>query len=248
MAAFSRGDRVIHSWDTQAVSEILVFALSTKWSTNLEEPRGRPGVSHANFPFPGMDEGSAQLLNYIALRGSWHDKAALVKALSRCTTMGRLGEWSPEVDGYQKVWQIFCRARESLKEWAALPGVLVHHREDYFDRQSQEECDVLYVDPPKIIGHTDIYSGKTFAHLNQLLEQKLPAVNQPEWTADNYLPRVLQVLKERTWDRAFVIHTSGVVPTIEEFAAEIAAGTTNSVVSVTEYEHGNRMDYVISVK
>ena len=238
IAAFAREDRTIYSWDTQEVSNVLVQCLVQPWTTNIGAPKGVEGYARDDFPFSYLDEGSARLINYIGIRGSVHDRAALIKTITRCTVMGRLLQWAASIEGYQNVYDIFTRAKESLKYWAARPGKIIHTRGDYF-LAKPPECDILYIDPPKVFGRTDVYSGKAYRSLNGVLEQKESP--QPVWTIDTYMQRIMDTIGSTKWDTAILFHSSGIVPTIDELIQAIPVRDK----TVIDFPHGNRIDYAI---
>lgn len=227
------------------MSNILVGCLREPWveSSNLPEPKGKQGYAKDEFPFASLDEGSARLLNYIALKGSYHDKAALVKTIFRCTVMGRLLQWRTALEGYRDVWRTFCRAREGLQEWAGRPGTLVHTKGSFFESvQPPPVCDVIYIDPPKVLDRTDIYSGKAYGALNSILEQQ--KVMLPKWTGPIYLPKIQHVLASTKWKMAILFHASGLIPTLDGMLAGLPVKPTE----ILEFNHDTRVDYAIVMK
>lgn len=243
IAAFTRDDRVIYSWDTQEATRLLVDALRMPPDVQITTPHGRDGYARTNYPIEGMDEGTARLINYIAQKGGVHDRAALVKTIIRATLMGRLSTWGASNEGYEHFWNKFVSTREQLLEWAYRPGIIVHTKGDYYASSPPEECDGLFLDPPKIIGNTDVYSGKAFARLNGILEQKEPV--QPKWGIEGYIQKLETVLKSSKWNRAVVIYASGLSPTYKEVKESKHFG--HNIRAVRGFSHGDRLDFVITL-
>ncbi len=242
VAALSRKGRTIHSWDTQEATNLLVEALRNPWDIKLNKPMGAKGWASSDYPFDGLDEGTARLINYIAQRGGSHDKAALVKTIINSTLMGRLGAWANSNEGYEHFWIKFVRARDKLQEWASRPGIIYHTKGDYFQGEPPGTCDGLYLDPPKIIGRTDVYSGKAYKSLNSILEQK--EVQQPKWVAEGYLEQIERVIRSTEWKRALVFYSSGLVPTLKTLLEE---PILRDYASIKDFDHSNRLDYVITI-
>lgn len=239
VAAFAQAGYETWSWDTQIMSDVLVGVMRAPWAVHLDTPYGIPGYAKENFPISEIDEGSAQLLNYIAARGNVHERAALVKVLFRSTAMGRLTQWGGNVDGYRDVWNTFLRARDSLEPWANISPRIHHTLGSCLEAPFPAECDVIYIDPPKVLERTDLYSGKGYTGLNSILAQQ--QFSLPQWRGDTYLARIQQILSQTNWRLAVLFHASGLVPTLNG----MLAGMPVEPSSIKEFSHESRIDYAI---
>lgn len=245
IAHFAKEGRTIYSWDTQAACNAFNLVLAKPFSTNITELRGREGYARVNHPIPDMPEGVARLLNYIAVRGTDHDRAALAKTIFRSSVMGRLTQWAAAKDDYRVVWESFLKCQEYMKEWAGRPGDIHHYSGSFFQALDLDgvpkDCDGVFIDPPKVISNTDIYSGRAFSNLNSILEQR-DVKDQPVWKANTYLERIKATISSTNWKTLILCHSSGISPTMTEIYSILPI---NPPTTIRVFDHGGRQDYLI---
>jgi len=125
-----------------------------------------------------------------------------------------------------------------LKYYGTCPSAEFHWG-SYTDLKVK--ADLVFVDPPKIIGDSDIYSEK-FGGLNSVLVQK--DVTLPVWTSEGYLDK-FQKIFDTPWQTLLFVYTSDVYPTVAEL--EECLENLGTVRLVKTYKMGKRTDYLFSV-
>ena len=245
LSILATNNRVIESWDQQYLSRVIVegvFAAEHPL-VHVSEPKMRKGYVYETRCFPGIDERSAGLIDYIAHHGSLYERAALTTAIIRSTFRGRIGEWD-ETSTATSLWEKFKKRLVDQVPYLNLPATFDHHEGDFYNtlRDTTDSYDLLVVDPPKVISSADIYST-TFAKLNYAIGvDPSQAIPFDRWTKYDYFGKVRKLLETKSEYLTFE-YTSGVQPTIDEI--KVLLGEYGELMVETRTMHRKRYDYVL---
>lgn len=232
-------DMIIESWDTQYIVRLIidgVFAADTA-RYSIKEPKLKKGYVYNERPFDHIGDKTAGLIDYIASESTDFEKVALVTAIARSTYRGRIGMWSQkdEVD----LWEKFIDRRDKQALYVNLPGTFIHHEADFYTTMPDKEYDLLYIDPPKIVSTTDIYS-ETFSRLNKSVSNGRKLLHFDKWTKYDYTGRIRNVLKVQSKYFIFV-YTSDVLPGLTTL--ETIFEDYGTLIEKGRFTHRKRMDY-----
>lgn len=236
----------IVSYDTQPLSALVASVL-----THREEPISRvqsPGF-HKGWCTQNMDKmwrnldlDSALLIDYISISGNAFDKISLLKAISACTAFGRLSDW---VGTPPMLWDRFNKAKLYMSSFVGTlkASQLKHTKGSFFDSaiQAQQMPTYIYVDPPKVVSRSDVYS-KLFNRINSMLTQK--DIELPKWDKTNVIS-TLQAVVSLPFTKMVLMHTSEAYPSIREFETYVLKGYD---FTSKEFSHGKGVDigYIIT--
>lgn len=240
--AFARDDRIIVSMDQQYLSDVVVNGVFVgELECYIEDFKLRKGYAYHN-RMKDMPDDVAGLIDYIAQEGSPFERAALITAIVRGTFRGMLGMWGRDITATRTLTS-FLNRRKTNEEFVGLPGQIYHHHMSALDWDEDYEYDVLYIDPPKVVGTSDIYS-KGFVLLNEYLAQE--PLRQPfvRWTKSNFIPNIKKVFDIPS-KRIIFDYLSDTSPTLEEMLEVLEDYGT--VVDQAYFDHGKRRDYLVVV-
>ncbi len=240
LSILATNERLIDSWDQQYLSRVIVegiFAAERSVRT-ISEPKLRKGYVYETRCFPGIDEKSAGLIDYIAHHGTLYERAALTTAIIRSTFRGRIGEWD-EVSTATSLWDKFIKRLDIQQEYVNLPADINHHEGDFYDSKPVRVYDLIMVDPPKVISSRDIYS-QGFAKLNYAIGAE--SADFDAWTRYDYFGKIRMLLETKSKYLTFE-YTSGVRPTIDEIKTLL--GEYGELMTEIRTTHRKRYDYVL---
>ncbi|KKN55902.1 hypothetical protein LCGC14_0577450 [marine sediment metagenome] len=213
ISILAREGRTITSFDTLFFSKMIVqgiFAGEELASNEINQ--SIKGWAYLNRPIH-VDEESAQFIDTVAQTGEPYRLAALGISIIRCTMRGRLDGW---IGSVEQLEDSYDAALARNREWFQLPGRLVHYHNNVLGKEGRSitdhPWDTMIVDPPKVIGRTDIYSER-YAMLDSCLSQE--DVELPIWKSEGYIDRIRELL-QIPWKRCLFMYTTGVSPTVEE--------------------------------
>ncbi len=247
LSILATNNRIIESWDQQYLSRVIVEGIfqATEPAVNVKEPKLRKGYVYETRCFPGIDEKSAGLIDYIAHHGTLYEHAALTTAIIRSTFRGRIAEWD-ERSTATSLWEKFNKRLDIQLEYLNLPAQFTHHEGNFYDYEPDarlmQDYDLLMVDPPKIISSADIYST-TFAKLNYAIGvDPSQAIHFDRWTKYDYFGKVRKLLETKSEYLTFE-YTSGVRPTIDEIKTLLKE--YGELMVETRTTHRKRYDYIL---
>ena len=240
LSILATNDRIIDSWDQQYLSKVIVDGIfkAERSARTISGPKLRKGYVYETRCFPGIDEKSAGLIDYIAHHGTLYEHAALTTAIIRSTFRGRIGEWD-ETSTAESLWERFQKRLDIQQEYLNLPAHLTHHEDDFYKDRHDGTYDLIMVDPPKIIQTTDIYS-QSFGKLNLAIGAQ--SANFDSWTKYDYFGKVRKLLETKSRYITFE-YTSGVRPTIDEIRTLLDG--YGELMAETRTTHRKRYDYVL---
>jgi len=246
LSILATNGRIIESWDQQYLSRVIVEGIfqATEPTGNVTEPKMQKGYVYETRCFPGIDERSAGLIDYIAAHGTLYEHAALTTAIIRSTFRGRIAEWD-ENSTATTLWEKFQKRLGVQLEYLNLPAEFTHHEGNFYDYDHVGRIkgyDLLVVDPPKIISSADIYST-TFAKLNYAIgADPGTAIAFDKWTKYDYFGKVRKLLETKSKYLTFE-YTTGVQPTVDEI--KVLLDQYGELMVETRTKHRNRYDYVL---
>jgi hypothetical protein len=241
---------VVISYDTQYLSQCVVDGIfnareggSLLLATGEAVPNAE-GFATEHYDedkplFKRMTRDDCMLVDGIAVNGNLYDKACLANVIIQSTIGGRLTHWerTPE-----KVEEAFFRSVERQREFFDLEGIRDHTWADAYDHLDRYEfCDTVWIDPPKVVTSTDVYS-KMFWRVNGILQQEM--VTLPTWKWTDMIPN-LRRLWELPCKRLIQFYCSDVRPTDDQVRTQLEKYGT--IVERLRFRHGNRADYVYIV-
>lgn len=92
-----------------------------------------------------------------------------------------------------------------------MPGIWNAYESNWYNDETiwgSRPYDLLLIDPPKIIGTTDIYSA-LYGPLNRAVGGK---VEMDKWSWRDYIGRMRRILDGVEWEHLFFLYTSDVRP------------------------------------
>jgi hypothetical protein len=237
VVAVARPDTVVESWDTMHYTYcILKGVFSAKEvETNVDGIHYRKGWMFKNRSYKHIDDRCAGFIDWVAEEGTLYDKAALGSAMTRSTLMGRMMHWHTNIEG---LYSRFQRQFEYNRDWLDQPGRFAHHEGDFFERDTDEEYDLLMVDPPKVVNYSDVYSLH-FAGFNMGLTGGT-APKLPKWSRRNALRFYRRCLDVKAPNVIFM-YTSKVIPDIT--AVERMLSEHGTIKDRAEFYHNGKTDY-----
>jgi hypothetical protein len=240
IAAMSGADKVIESWDTQVATRGIIEGVfgAKALSSAIREPRFVKGHMYATRSIDGIDALSAGFIDYVGKHGTLADKAAIAGAVARCTTMGRMSDWSAA--DVSELWRKFQKIRLYLLSYTDLPGQFVHHEANVYELPPSGVYDAIQIDPPKVVSTTDIYSAH-YQDLNIALGGACPI---PEWKRPDVLTRLNQVMAIPA-KKILFMYTSDVFPTIAQ--VRWLLNQHGEIVREDRFKHRSRYDYCLLV-
>ncbi len=241
LSILATNNRRIESWDQQYLSRVIVKGIfaAEHGQRAVSSPKLRKGYVYETRCFPGIDEKSAGLIDYIAEHGTLYEHAALTTAIIRSTFRGRIAEWD-EKSTAESLWEKFNKRLDIQQEYLNLPALFTHYEEDFYDRGPYSGYDLLVVDPPKVISSADIYS-QGFEKLNYAIGA-VEAIPFDKWTKYDYFGKIRKLLETQSKYLTFE-YTSGVKPTIDEI--KVLLEEYGELMVETRTKHRNRYDYVL---
>ncbi len=232
----------IESWDTQYICSLIINDLfgADSAKTNIEGPKLLKGWSYETLPYDDMLPRTAALVDYIANEGTGYERLALTTAIARCTYRGRLGEWSPKFQD-SALWDSFQKRLRVQKEYIGMPATFTHWEDDFYKTIPDHGYDLLYVDPPKIITNSDVYSA-TFGRLNRMVaDSNYPHLDFDRWSKYDYTGRMRGILDHVSSQYLMFIYTSDVRPGLSELRILLAQYGT--IIDEATFRHRSRLDY-----
>ncbi len=243
LSILATNGRTVDTWDQQYLSRVIVEGIfqATEPTGNVTEPRMRKGYVYETRCFPGIDERSAGLIDYIAHHGTLYEHAALTTAIIRSTFRGRIAEWD-EASTATSLWEKFNKRLGVQLAYLNLPATFNHREGDFYDDVVPDSYDLIMVDPPKVISSADIYST-TFAKLNYAIGvDPSQAIPFDRWTKYDYFGKIRKLLETQSKYLTFE-YTSGVQPTVDEI--KVLLGEYGELMVETRTMHRKRYDYVL---
>jgi len=239
-----RSNIQIESWDVQHISALVVnLFTSFEVKTNIELPRLQKGWTYEKRPYKDMHDETAGLVDYIANNGTEHERLALATAIARCTFLGRLDQWDPS-NQTSALWKHFQRRLEVQKDYTDLKGAILHHEADFYQTRydtEEKRYDLLYIDPPKIVSTSDIYS-RTFAALNRMVApDTFTLVDLDRWTKYDYVGKMRGILDHVDCSYIMLAYTSGVRPGLSSMKDLFSE--YGEQISEVVFLHRKRYDY-----
>jgi hypothetical protein len=239
-------EMTIHSYDTQYLSWLMVQGVFNGTGDSVIEGVELREVNYTgwatlNDPFKRMTPFSKSLIDYIATDGTDFDRAVLCKSIIQATIAGRLTHWEREDD---KFLESIGRNIVFMRQFVDLPGKRKHIHESVFDCLEIEGAamtpdTVMWVDPPKVVDVSDVYS-KLFWKLNSMLEQQ--TVELPRWKHGDVIP-----LHKKLWElpvkRIIQFYCSDVRPTDEQMVDALYKYGTPATERV-RLRHTSKADYI----
>lgn len=235
----TREDRIIESWDTQYVVRAMVDGIFTAKEPQLTvtEPRLRKGYVYDTRCYKGIPDQAAGLIDYIAYHGSHYERIALTTAIIRSTFAGRMHDWSESATA-TALWEKFQKRLTIQEPYLNMPGKWYHREDNFFDT-TPGQYDLLYVDPPKIITNSDVYSDN-FEKLNRSIGVEPRPFDR--WTRYDFVGKIRMVLETKS-DWLIFIYTSDVRPTLEEVMRVL--DEYGDLKENRWFQHRKRFDYVL---
>jgi hypothetical protein len=239
IVAMARPDTIIESWDTMAYARYIIDGVfrAKEVKTNVDGLHYRKGYAFEHRPFKNMDDRSAGFIDWVAQEGTDYDKACLGSAICRSTLMARMMHWKSNVEG---LYTRFQRQFEYNQDWLNQPGEYIHHEGNFFNwlpAAPGYTCDLVEIDPPKVINYSDTYSLR-FQQFNDCLIQE--HVTLPKWTRRNSIGFFRQAMQVPA-PKVIFMYVSGVYPpydvvkrVLEEFG---------EITEEQEFYHQGRTDY-----
>lgn len=248
IATFARKDRTFHTFDQQPLTGFIMNDVfkATKVIHNIDEVKFTKGFVYHERPFSNIDDHSAALIDYISMEASDLERVALFTAIMRGTYMGRGTAWGRSIT-VDDVWKVFNNKRTYIDEYINRPGKIIHKVGDFFKVPQEElpvDIDLLYIDPPKLVGTNDIYF-KTFANINKAIGAPSDITFQ-KWVRKDYLIYMRRVLTAFPSKRIVFTYLSDTNPTLEEIKSLLSE--FGEIVEVESFEHGKRWDYAVMVE
>lgn len=249
IATWAREDRTFYTYDQQPLT---AFIMNDVFSAvepihNIEEVKFTKGYVYNERPFSNIDDHSAALIDYIAMEASNLERVALFTAIVRGTYMGRGTSWGRSIT-VDDVWKVFNNKRDYIDEHIQRPGTIIHKKGDFFTilpEDLPDQVDILYVDPPKIVGTNDIYH-KVFANLNKAIGALTSDLTFQKWTRKDYLMYMRSVLKAIPAKRIVFTYLSDTNPSLDEI--KVLLSEFGNITEVESFEHGKRWDYAVMVE
>ena len=232
----------IESWDVQHISALVAnLFMSLEVKINIGEPKLQRGWTYEKRPYKDMNDETAGLVDYIANNGTEYERLALATAIARCTFLGRLDQWDPS-NQTRALWKHFNKRLEVQRDYLDLRGTVLHHEADFYSVIPEDKkYDLLYIDPPKIVSTSDIYS-KTFAALNRMVApDTFDLVDLDRWTKYDYVGKMRGILNHVDCLYIMLAYTSGVRPglsSIKDLFSEYG-----EQISEVTFLHRKRYDY-----
>ncbi len=236
-----RPDVSVESWDVQHISALAAeLFTSTEVKTNIDEPKLQRGWTFKERPFEDMEDRTAGLVDYIANNGTSYERLALVTAIARCTMLGRLDQWDP-LRQATSLWEFFQKRLIAQEDYINLPGSIVHHEADFYSTLPSQKFDVLYIDPPKIVSSSDVYS-KNFVGLNRMVAPStFKTIELDKWTKYDYTGKMRGVLDAVDSDLIVLAYTSGVRPGLDSMRTLFEE--YGELIDEVRFLHRRRYDY-----
>jgi len=248
IATWARDDRTFYTYDQQPLTSFVMNdVFSAKEPVHkIEEVKFKKGFVYNERPFSNIDDHCAALIDYIASACSDYERVPLFTSIMRGTYMGRGTAWGRSIT-VDDVWKVFNNKRNYVDEYVNQAGIIHHHAGDFFAVPQEDlptDVDVLYIDPPKLVGTNDIYF-KTFANINKAIGASKDIEFQ-KWVRKDYLVYMRRVLKAIPAKKIIFTYLSDTNPTIDEIKTLLEE--FGAIDEVETFEHGKRWDYAIVVK
>ena len=236
--AFAEPGRFIWSWDQQYLSKLAIDGVfsADEPDIKIEEYHLRKGYAFHN-RLKDMPDDVAGLIDYIASEGTEYERAALSTAIVRGTFMGRLSMWGRGITAQRLLTTYKNRLRKNQK-YIDLPGVRYHTWGSVLEAKHEVEYDVLYIDPPKVVGSTDIYF-KGFVLLNEILYQNPLPFPFTRWDKRTFVDQIRQVL-EIPSKKIIFDYLTGAEPSLEVMLKILSE--YGEIVETKRFDHGKRTD------
>lgn len=236
--AFAAEGRTIYSWDQQYLSKLAVDGVFNACAPDihLSEFKLRKGYAFEN-RMKDMPDRVAGLIDYIAGEGTLYERCALSTAIVRGTYMGRLSMWGRSVTEANTL-KTYQNRLKANADYTSLPGERVHSWASVLEAKHDVEYDLLYIDPPKVVGLTDIYF-KGFVLLNEILYQDALPFEFTRWNKRNFEEQIREVLSIPS-RRIIFDYLTGADPSLEDMLKILADYGT--IVHTEEFSHGKRTD------
>lgn len=232
-------------WDTQKFGLAVIDGIfnADKIETALDEkPRFKKGYTFNERWLPDMDDLSAGFIDWVGENGTLADRAALYPAISSNTYRGRLDQWTGNID---KLWAKYQKNLQSYEPWLRMPGIWNMYEGNFYDYEDVwgvRPYDLLLIDPPKIVGNTDIYSAR-YGPLNRSIGG---TVEMDKWSWRDYVGRMRRMFDGVEWKYLFFLYTSDVRPdwqTIRRLIEEYG-----EILAEENWVHRARFDHTVIVR
>lgn len=241
ISMMAQNDVAIESWDLQYVCSLIINLFdSDEVMTNLDGPKLLRGATFEGRPFKEMSDRTAGLIDYIATTGTAQDRLALATAIVSCTHRGRLDGWM-ETRQDAALWGTFQNRLKKQKNYLGLPATFTHHEANFYESLPNRSYDLLYIDPPKIITNTDVYSA-TFGRLNRMLGPDREHLEFDRWDKYDYIGKMRGVLDNVQSEYMMFVYTSDVRPGISTLK-RLFDDDYGELIEEQRFKHRARMDY-----
>ncbi len=236
-----RSEVEIESWDLQYVCSLIINDLfnAQEPKRNIDKPRLLRGPTFEDRPFDHMSDRVAGLIDYIATTGTGYERLALATAIVGCTHRGRLDSWMENRQD-SALWGTFQNRLVKQEGYLGLPASFTHYENDFYSSLPDRSYDLLYIDPPKIITNTDVYST-TFRRLNRMIGPDHQHMEFDRWSKYDYTGRMRGVLDNVQSKHMMFVYTSDVRPGISTL--KILFEDYGELVEEKRFRHRARIDY-----
>ncbi len=238
---FSKQGKIVHSADTQYLSLCLVKGvLVGLGDTNIDFTSRQAKGWASTHSFLNMSPELARFIDGYAIKytDNLYAKAVLAQSIISATFRGYLSSFI--VNDVDEFKHIMMNSHLKLRKYHGSCPNVIHHFGSYEDLNIKK-ADLVFIDPPKIIEDSDIYS-KHFGALNSILAQQTQEL--PLWTSQGYLDHFEKLFKIDCKKLLFV-YTTGVEPGLEEVKSRLEK--VGGIEETRQYKVGDRMDHLYEV-